>query len=269
MTNLLTNGIGGTVGDTLATCKPLYTKSTVYYVSSVIGNDSFAGTDRERPKATYASAYAAAVANDIIVLLSGHAETMTSLQTISKTLTIVGEGTIAGKPGASFQMNTASNLDMFAISATSVQFRNVYFKTNLQPNSAATVVVLETDAAFIGCYWELSSKDAAGLSLSFDASNATRALIKNCTFISTATVSSAVPTYGLFSNTALSDIEIQGCVFDAGTVGFGTGAVVLGQTTRLRADGISLLHGADVNINSSSTGWFNPQTVTGGSTVTW
>ena len=268
MTNLLTNGIGGTVGDTLATCKPLYTKSTIWYVSSVTGSNSYIGTDREHPFATLATAVTSSAANDIIVLLTGHTETLTAAQSLAKALTIVGEGTSGGKPAVSFQMNSAANLNLFSVSAANVQLRNIYIKTNLQTSSAVAVTVNASDSQFIGCYWELNTTDTGGLLLT---TGADRALVKNCTFVCTNTsgaAATATPTYGL-SIGSIADIEIQGTIFNGGAFGFPQNAILGATVTRLRADSLSMLNGADASLGASTTGWFNPQTVTGGSNVSW
>src|SRR5678809_1225266 len=95
--NVLTSGVGGTQGPTLVTEAPLYLISAtavVWYVGPG-GTDAGApaGYKREAPLATLGQAVTNANSGDIIVLLSGFTQSISSAITISDTdLTIVSEG---------------------------------------------------------------------------------------------------------------------------------------------------------------------------------
>jgi hypothetical protein len=73
------------------------------------------------------------------------------------------------------------------------------------------------------------------------------------------------------TNATVSDLELDGVVFSAGTVGFSnpyaldTGGNIL---NRLKAESVSLVLGADANLLTvGNTGYFNPQLSTGSSQV--
>ena len=73
-------------------------EGVAYYLSSVIGDDSNAGTERLRPFATLAATITAASDGDMVIVAADHAETLTAVQTIGKKLTIVAEGASGGNP---------------------------------------------------------------------------------------------------------------------------------------------------------------------------
>lgn len=265
------NGIGDTLGDQLATCRPLYTSGSVWYVSSAIGVDagSPAGKNREKPLATLAQAITNAADNDIISLLSGHTETTTAGYTVNKKLTIVGSGSSGGKPTVKLNMNLVAGT-LMTVSATNVELRNIWFPTSASVNSNRIVV----SAALFrmkGCYVECGPNDNHGVSL---AAGADSARFVNSTFISVATSITLQALGGLQLAATVNDLELDGMVFSSGTVGFSNGGVSYafnsnGATiNRLKAENVSLLLGADVNLSGVGTsGFFNSQLVTGGSRV--
>jgi hypothetical protein len=205
--------------------------------------------------------------------MQNHTETLTAVLTINKQLYIVGEGSSAGKPTVKFYLNAAAD-DLFNITAANVQLRNIWFPENVQFNnggsSAAKVTVGTTDCIVRGCYFECGANDSAFYALYISAA---RTRIESCTFISTATVGGASrPLAGLTTSGALADTEITSCIFDDGVYGFQTkaGFFTGGVQTRMRIESLSLLHGADIAINSSSVASFlNVQTATGGGSVVW
>lgn len=259
MSEYFVSGIGETLGDPLAVNPPFMTKGAVWFVCSVNGTDAggTAGKDKQKPLKTLAQAQTNASAGDTVFLLNGHAETYTTSLSISKQLYIVGTGLVSGKyPGASFTINAAS-ADAFVLSAAGTQLRNIYFPQSSQSNSFSAggkVVVETTDCLIAGCYFEMGALDqGAGL---IDAVAApTRLRVENCTFISTATSTATRPIYGMSVQQTVSDVAVIGSVFNDGTVGFSTAALDMsGPTvTRIRAENISLLQGADFLIASAST----------------
>ena len=266
------NGIGGTVGDSLDTCRPLQTTGNVWYVSSLIGTDaaSPAGQNRENPLATLAQAVTNAADEDIVVFLQGHAQTLTGGQLLNKSLTLVGEGTVGGKPGVSFTMDSAAGI-MFAASVAGVELRNIYFPANAQNNSSIKVSygAAATDALIRGCYFECGATDL-GPVVGLTATSRMR--IENSLFISTATLRSAQPLAAIVATGAITGCVFKDVVVSSGTVGFSNYSAVdfSGATvSKLRAEGLSLLLGADMAIGASATGRVNVQLATGGSRVAW
>lgn len=270
MSIIYQNGLGDTQGDALATCRPLYSSGNVWYVNSAGGVDATtpAGQNREKPLATLAQAVTNAASGDIIELMSGHAETITSGVSVSKQLTIVGGGSLNGQPTVRLTPNTTGNL--LICGATNCQLRNIWFPSNLQASTVARVAVVAQNFRMHGCYFECGANDqAAGLSLD---NTTAAARISNTTFISTATSATAQPESGLKTTVAITDLELDGVVFSGGAFGFSNYRAFDGSAfaiTRLYAINISQLLGADVKLHASTTGRWNTQTCTGGARLDW
>lgn len=270
MANIYPNGAGGGTGDIWSTCSPLYASGVVWYVQSTTGTDaaSPAGRNREKPLATLAQAITNASDNDVIVLLQAHTETKVATFTVSKKLTIVGEGSSSGVPTVTLICGFVGSL--FTITAANVELRNIKIPTSSVANSTTRITNDQTDFVMDGCYVECGANDtAAALTL---AAGADRARIRNTTFISTATLTSAQPESAIKVAAAISDLELEGLTLSAGTVGFSNYFALdasAAAVTRIRARGVSLLLGADMKLHASSTGRVNVQTTTGGSRVEW
>lgn len=271
MANVYPNGIGGDTGAALALAEPLYVSGAVWYVQSTTGTDAAtpAGRNREKPLATLAQAITNAADNDIIVCLSAHAETLTGLVTISKKLTIIGEGSAAGVPTVVFTPNAAA-ASLFSITATNVELHNLKIAAQSQANSATKITCNQVGFVMDGCYVECGAlDDAAALTL---ASGADQARVRNTTFISTGTLTSAQPESALKTSAAIADLTLEGVVFSSGTVGWSNYFAwdsSAAAVTRLRCSDLSLLLGADVKLHASSTGRLHIGTSTGGSRVEW
>lgn len=269
------NGIGGTApGDSLDLARPLQTAGNIWYVSSLIGTDagSPAGQNREKPLATVARAVLSALAGDTIVFLPGHTETLTATQAISATLTLIGEGTVSGKPAVSFIGNSVAN-DLFSIGAAGCELRNIYFPPNAQTNSSAKVDVLATDLLIKGCYFEQGATDTSTFGAVYIDAASSRFRCENTTFISVATLTSAQPRAAIMcSAKALSIVTLNNVVVSAGTVGFSNYSAIdlsAAVSMDIRAESLSLLLGADMKLPANATGRVNIQLATGGSRVQW
>lgn len=269
------NGLAEILGDTLAIGEPLYVSGDVWFVNSATGTDaaSPAGKDKEKPLAGLAQAITNAAAGDLILLAAGHTQTLTAAIAVSKQLFIVGGGSSGGSPTVSFTMNSSA-ADTFTISAAGCDIRNIKFPESSQTNagtSGAKVVVSNVAGTrIVGCRFEMGAKDNyAGVMLVTSGAD-TR--LSDCTFISTATSTATRPSRGVNTNSlALSDFEVTNCVFSDGTVGFANGAFdgSGGIMTRFRGINNSLLLGADMKMNSSSTGYLVGTTTTGAARVDW
>lgn len=274
---VLPNGIGQALGDDLvvAVNGSMSLSGSIFYVHKDTGSDA-AGNDGmspEFPLATLARAMVLASNDDIIVCLSGHVETPTAVLDINKKVAIIGAGTLAGKPTVTFQIDAAAD-NLFTVTSANVELRNLWIKTSKQANSSPRIRVSAGGFRMVGCYVECSgTDDAAGL---YFATGAGTIRLANTTFISTSTSTSSLPAFAIFGFAAVSDLEMDGCVFDNGLVGFATDATTQGYAaffdeavTRLRAQDISLLRGADIRLNATSTGWIQVATVSGGARVRW
>lgn len=265
------NGLETVGGDELLSQAPLWVGGNVWWVNSVTGSNaaSPAGQDRERPLATLAQAITNSAAGDIIVLQSGHTETLTAVQGILGR-TVVGAGTSGGKPAAQLKIDAASS-SCLNLDAAGCHLRNIYFPAAVQSNNGNGKVRITalTNCSVVGCYFESSGLDQMA-AIQIDASS-TGARIVNCTFVSTATAIATRPTRGLFAGGAVTDMLIAGNVFDDGTVGYSTAALDLSTAacTRLVSYGNSLLRGADAKFHASQTGHFGVGTLSGSSGVSW
>lgn len=265
------NGIGGTVGDSLDTCKPLQTSGNVWYVSSLIGTDAVspAGQNREKPLATVAQAVTNAADEDIIVFLQGHTQTLLATQNVAKRLTFIGEGTTGGKPGVSFTPGAA--VALFSVSVAAVEFRNIYIKESAVANTFSKIIYINaTDGVIRGCYFECGANDQ-GAALTNSASSRMR--VESSTFIATGTSTAAQPFTAFFVTGSITGMVLKDVVVSAGQYGYSNYAAIdcsaAGPLTQLRMEGLSLLLGADMVLPAAATGRVNIQTATGGSRVVW
>ena len=119
-----------------------------------------------------------------------------------------------------------------------------------------------------------ANDNAAGLQLNTGAGDI---FLRNCTLISTqaanaSPASNDPPSIGLEVTAAMSDLRLEGCVFDGGTIGFADPYALKASAaavTRLRGVNMSFLRGADYTLNSSTTGYINVQTSTGAVLGVW
>lgn len=272
-TNTYPNGIGASLGPQVALNKPFFCSGNVWYVDSQTGTDaaSPAGRNREKPLATLGQANTNAATDDFIVLLSGHSETLTGALTISKRLTIIGEGTASGKPTVKFTNNQAAG-SLFTNTGHALRLYNIWFEENAQTNTAALITVAAMqDFAMNGCYVELGSNDTGFAVVLTDSTFVT---FRDTTFISTATSGTQPKGAIQFATSGgnPTSIRMDGLTLDAGTIGFSNHFAVDGSAVavlRLFADNVNLLHGADMTFNSLTIGYLSLGTLTGGSKVVW
>lgn len=261
------NGIGGALGDSLVLEKPLITLGQIWYVSSLTGQDAASprGLNREAPLATVAQAVTNAASNDIIVFLTGHSQTLAAVQTVGKQLTLVGEGFANGKPAVSFISN-AANASIFNATVANVEFRNIYFPGNVQDN-ASPKVICGAMGRVVGCYFEGNSHDSASQLRIIDQSR-----IESSTFISVAVAGATAPFAAIASLGAFSGLEIANTIVSGGVTGWSSGwSVDLSDDTidLIKISNLNLLLGADMRINTFSSGYIAGLTVTGGSRIDW
>jgi hypothetical protein len=201
------NGLAST-GDSVLDSELLITGS-VFWVDSVNGNDSNSGF-YEKPYATLAAAISAATANngDIIVIKSGHSETLTSAITVSKAgLKIYGLG--SGSNAPNFLVNAA--IDGFDVTGANVELNNFYFPAgttagnNSRINVGASGVVIKDCEFLCGLYDQNTiTIPAAGVNAKVDS----------CTF----TVSADGPDAGILVESAsVIGLNVNACTFDGGT----------------------------------------------------
>lgn len=269
----LPNGIGGSLGDSLVTAKPLQTTGKIWYVYNTTGVDAAApaGLERIAPLATITQAHTNAADGDLIVCLTGHAETVSSVITVSKRVAILGEGTASGIPTVTLTLGGAAN-NIFTITAVRAQLRNLKFKPRTAAATGSYVSTATANHYIKGCYFELDeNSDGPGVLLS---SGANLLHFENCTFLSTEATLAQKPDSAIRVAAALTGLRMFGCIFDGGTVGFATSASNPwafdgngGAITDFHFEAISLLRGADMRLDPASVGYLNVQTSSGSARV--
>ena len=152
---------------------------------------------------------------------------------------------------------------MFTPSSDNVDMRNIWFEENAQSNSTSKILVTGDFFRMIDCYVEGNANDTSAL-LTFSTS-ANNCRVEGTTFISTATVNTALPEAAISCPVAISDLELEGVTIDGGAVGWDNfyALVNTGTLTRLRSLGCSFLRGSDVQLENASTGWLTAPTTTG------
>ena len=271
------NGLGESLGDSLVISPggPIYQDiRQAWYVNSVTGDNSYDGRSSKMPLATLAQAQTNATNGDIVVLMSGHAETLTSNLDITKSLTIVAGGSSSGLPTVKFT-NNQNDVALFTISGDHVELRNIWFEeeTHASGNALATVEITGNGTRVRGCYFQLDGKSATGTGIRLSMAVGEFCEIRSTTFVSTATAASSVPGSGIENNTS-GILRMDGVVFDGGTVGFlkGYGFSESNSSTGLdflAADNISLLRGADMNVHDSTLGFVQVSTDSDEPRIDW
>jgi hypothetical protein len=273
VSNFWPNGIGETVGDDLAASTPFYTTGNIWYVQSTTGSDAVSprGLDKEKPLATLNQAHSNAASGDLVVLLSAHTETRTSAITFTKSLTVVGVGTTSGKPAPQLINNSAAaSLIAMNTAGIRVEFRNIYFPAQTQSCSATKISHSQGNLAFVGCYCEASSLDAAAvITLGTTGTESTFWFIGS-TMISTGTSITAQPKVGISGTSITAHVRLDESVFSDGTYGWSDGSAVVitgaGSTETVQGTNLSLLLGASLSLPTSRS-WVQVGTATGGGRV--
>lgn len=268
--NIYPTGIGGSSGSSLATGVRLEASGSVWYVHSGTGSDAGTprGKERIRPLATLAQAYTNASAGDIICFLAGHTETITSAQTLNKEgLTLIGEGTGSNRP--KFTRDVAANGRLFNITAINTVLDNLYFPQSTTASTGGRINFGAVGCQMLNCQVDCGANDT-GAALELNSSDAR---IYNTSFTSTATLLTAQPESAINVALPIANLELDTVVFDGGTTGWSNPYAMYptagGALTRFRAYAVDMLNDSDVEIHSSSTGYFNVRNRSGSARVVW
>jgi hypothetical protein len=185
-----------------------------WFVSSVTGSASGAGT-RESPLATIAAAVSAAASADVIILMAGHVETLTANLALSKRLYIIGEGVGSNRP--QFIMAVPGNVSAMTLTAA-VQIRGIRFAASTISNSANQIT-----ATAAGSYGSRIShcEFTQGVNDASYAVNGTTVYIDSCAFVSSATSHATRPYAPVSSGLLLVD-----CTFTGGVYGWAHPALI-------------------------------------------
>lgn len=264
---------GASTGPSLLLDEPMITDGDVWYVSSVDGtDDSTRGKDRAAPLATLSQAVTNAAAGDWIVLLSNHDETLTGLS-ISKKLTIVGEGKSAGlpQPKLTHTKTSGTGASTMVTISDSVRVSNVYWpNAGSGDKTNSRFSISGNDVRFEECYFEQG--DHAG-KCAFSGTPL-RFTLKDCTVKATHESTEGEPF--IDTTVALDQLRMINTVFDGGTAGFGSSSSVPyavhinAASDDVEIEGCSLKNGADFFLHASSArGHVSFPTKTGGARFVW
>ncbi len=260
------NGAGGSTGAELATIAPLQMSGVIWYVGNAVSgaSDSNAGTERTRPLATLQQAVTNAGTGDIIDLLENHAETISSVVTISDAgLSIIGEGAGTSRPSLTNGVAAATN-PMISVQAASVMFDNIQFppsSVNARERSLITggsggYSVIKNLTFYCGANDGQRSLNYTSLG---------RDTLTGTTFVSMSSDAAA----GLELN-ASPGFQADNIVFDGGSFGWDVYALyVSSATTVFRMTNIQLLNGSNVLMPTGTTGVLQVSEQSGDSNIDW
>jgi hypothetical protein len=260
-----TNGIGGTSGGELVTLSPLHTSGDVWYVSSSTGSDAASprGKERSRPLATLAQAFTNAAANDTIVLLAGHSQTIATGVIPLAGQTIVGEGSGSSRPTLTF---SGAGGSFFLINAAGVWIDNLILN-----NTGAGSVMIDARAAGLrvtSTQFNCDSATSAGLYI--QSVGGTNLFCGDCTFTSSGTSFATQGAVGLLAAAAVSDVRLENVVFDGGTYGWSDYAFrTTAAISRLCGVNVDLLNDSDTFFASGTTGLYHVRNKSGSARVVW
>lgn len=274
----LPNGLGESLGDNLASEKPIEVQNNVWYVSSASGIDAVspAGQNRTAPLLTVGQAVTNAASGDVIVLAADHNETITATIVANKNLTIVGSGKSLGYPTAKLTNNQAAGTIFAVTAANFFHLRNIWFCAEAQANADGKVTLASATGThqITDCYFECSTlDDGPAVQL-----GSVSCIIRNTTFKSTPGINIAA----LRPHSALSSVVgpasfrsliMDGVVLDGNVAGwssyFALNLSIGTYPSSIAIENLSLLNGSDVRIHSSAVGYINVSTNTGGCRVDW
>lgn len=249
-------------GNAILSNPNLYVTGNVYWVnnSASTASNSNAGTERDRPLSTIAQAITnqTAANGDLIIIESGHAQSLTTGVLISEDDTkIFGLGTsTAQKPSFTYTGITGGIL--LSLNATGCELHGLRFPVTAIGHTR--VYLLNAQCLVEGCdFGSDANFDAIAIAVNA-GSNADNSEINNCTFIIT-----TAPTVGVsYTCVAIALVAaslrynlIKNNTFDGGasTRGWSGGAIELGDSTTKRVviTGNTFLNGSDIHVTSSAT----------------
>lgn len=154
------------------------TTGSYFFVDSGTGSNSNSGRDKDHPVATlaYALTLCTASKGDVVVMMPGHAETVSTTITPVAGVTIVGLGNGRNRPVFTA---AASALDVFTISAANVTLQNFV----IVGASASVTALVECSAADMRLLnMELQGAVTPVALITLSNAGAVRPVIENCVF---------------------------------------------------------------------------------------
>lgn len=211
------------------------TSGNIWYVDSQTGGtiaDGYDGKSKNEPLESLQelNANASPTAGDVVVLLSGHVETLAANLSLTTRLYIYGEGRNAGLPAVTVAASADYN---FASSAAGTIIRNVLWDDLDDdpgtPFAGPTLQWSGPGSRIQDCYFRTNSYTTSYCSLLIAASGVT---VEDCTFVNSGASLATRGQTALEMASNFDDVRILGCYFDGGAYGWAdsTGGVILGGT---------------------------------------
>jgi hypothetical protein len=189
----------------------------VTWVDSVSGDNSNPGTEGQ-PLATLAQAITNATASngDIILIKSGHTETLSSSVSISKAgLKIFGIGEGSEAP----RFTVAAAIDGLNITGNNVEVNNLYFPVGTTTANTSRINIDARGVRVKGCTFLCGQYDLSTITITANGIDAD--LQSNAM-----TVSADGPDHGvIIENASATGIRIEDCAFNGGTYNWDLGAI--------------------------------------------
>lgn len=241
--------LSGTVfagGPSLLQLTDDYFSGSIQWLDTIGGNNGNAGNLPELPVASLAQAVTNSAANGLIIIGAGSAESLSGSQTINLAgLTIVGCGS-----GSSIPRYTCTGaVDMLSLTAAGIHVRNLYFPASTAASTSR--ISLTAASCYIrDCYFECGANDTTrSLRVHTSANNT---YVRSCTFAVTA----SRPAVGLEVSAAVTDCLFESVTFDGGSYGWTDRAFkVSAAATRIKAEGCTLIHRADLGVTVTATSY--------------
>ena len=234
-------------GNAILSNPNLYVTGDVYWVYSVAGSDSNPGTEEDHPLATLSQALTlhTAANGDLIIVKSGHTETLAAGLTITEADTKIF-GTGASSTSKPTFGNSAASI-LLTANTTGVEFHGLRFTA---PSVSAThISVTGNNCVVEGCDFICGANSATGLNINAGDS----AEVDNCTF----TVTAVGPVRGIqYAHTNQRYNRTTNCTFDGGSsvLGWTGGAIKTNSATQREVFyGNTFRNGADIIIPTGET----------------
>ena len=236
-------------GPDLLTLAGNYLSGSVLWVdsSSSVASDSNAGTEPELPKLTWTSAYAAASAGDTILCAAGHAETISSANTLNTAnVTTIGLG--LGTSRARFT-SAVSAAAMWTPNVAGLTFMGCYFPASTATTTARISIASGgTDCLVRGCFFDCGVNDTTS-SLTIAGA---RAYVRDVDF----SVSASRPARGINLSGAVASCVFEDVSFDGGSFGWSQAAFnITAAATLIRLENIRLMNRSDFVATTTGTSY--------------
>jgi hypothetical protein len=225
--------------------------SEEYYVNSNDGDDGRRGLSKETAVATldYAIGLTTANQGDIIYVLPGHAETITSAITCDKAgVTIIGLG--HGKKRPAFTCNAA--IDTITVTAANVKIQGLYFPESTLTGVTSRINIAAANCMIDGCLFECGQYDLETITITAAGDDA---VIQNSqwTVVANSEADAAIE----IEAAGVNGLQVKNCYFDGGndTIAWDVGAINSGVAhTNCLIQGNVSLYGAGIIFSAAATG---------------